>query len=164
MLSQAKTTPQAAVLRYGVAMDDLMAYLEVISQTAGEGDLADSLRTSFAFSNAKNATAEEQAVAYVSLLGNRNLGQEQLASFLATMAEQQEAQVSVASSENTELKNVVNTTITGDAVTFADRVANTIITTASSTDAPEITADAASAAIGAVANLMRHAEIRIERS
>ncbi|WP_051799243.1 sensor histidine kinase [Catenuloplanes japonicus] len=162
VLSQAKTTPQAAVLRYGVAMDDLMAYLEVISQTAGEGDLADSLRTSFAFSNAKNATAEEQAVAYVSLLGNRNLGQEQLASFLATMAEQQEAQVSVASSENTELKNVVNTTITGDAVTFADRVANTIITTASSTDAPEITADAASAAIGAVANLMRHAEIRIE--
>ncbi len=118
------------MLRYGVVLDDLMAYLEVISQTAGEGDLADSLRTAFAFSNAKNATGEEQAFAFVGLLGNRNLGQEQLASFLATLAEQQEAQVAIESSDNVGLKNVVNTTITGDAVTFADRVANTIITSA----------------------------------
>ncbi|MFI2272077.1 MULTISPECIES: sensor histidine kinase [Catenuloplanes] len=163
VLAGARTTPQAAVLRYGVVMDDLMAYLEVISQTAGEGELADSLRTAFAFSNAKNATAEEQAVAYVALLGNRNLGQEQLASFLATLAEQQEAQVAVAASNDEALRGVVNSTITGDAVTFAERVANTIITTAGSTAPPEITADAASAAIGAVANLMRHAEIDIEQ-
>ncbi|GAB7048670.1 hypothetical protein JCM9534A_37960 [Catenuloplanes indicus JCM 9534] len=163
VLAGERTTPQAAILRYGVVMDDLMAYLEVISQTAGEGDLADSLRTAFAFSNAKNATAEEQAVAYVALLGNRNLGQEQLASFLATLAEQQEAQVAVAASNDEALRNVVNSTITGDAVTFAERVANTIITTAGSTAQPEITADAASAAIGAVANLMRHAEIGIEQ-
>ncbi|MDP9799185.1 signal transduction histidine kinase [Catenuloplanes nepalensis] len=163
VLAGAKTTPQAAVLRYGVVMDDLMAYLEVISQTAGEGDLADSLRTAFAFSNAKNATAEEQAVAYVALLGNRNLGKEQLASFLATLAEQQEAQVAVTASDDEALRGVITSTITGDAVTFADRVANTIITTAGSTARPEITADAASAAIGAVANLMRHAEVDIEQ-
>ncbi|HEU4423052.1 MAG TPA: nitrate- and nitrite sensing domain-containing protein [Pilimelia sp.] len=160
VLGNQQVSVTEAVLRYGVIIGDLVSYGEAIGQTAGEGELADGLRAVAAFAKAKAATAEEEAVAFAALASGGQLDQEEFSSFVATLTSQQEALLAFSLVANPDQRALVNATVTGDAVVLADQASNEV----SRTVGPEatITADDAARAIGAVNDLMRWAEIRLE--
>jgi nitrogen fixation/metabolism regulation signal transduction histidine kinase len=144
-----------AVLRYGVVITDLTGYGEVLSQYAGEGAVADSLRAVSSFSRAKAGTAEQEAVAYAARASG-DVSAEQLAVFTATQTSQQEALESFALVATPAQRSLVDNTVTGDAVNLADQISTRL---SRSGDVPplEITQ-----AYGAVVDLMRWAEQRLE--
>jgi signal transduction histidine kinase len=160
VISNEQVSVSEAILRYGVIITDLVSYGEVIGQIAGEGELADSLRALAAFANAKAATAEEQAVGYAALSAGGRLDEEQFSAFVATLTSQQEALLSFSLAASGTQQELVNSTVTGDAVILADRAANEISRSVGQRSA--ITADAAARSIGAVNDLMRFAERRLE--
>jgi signal transduction histidine kinase len=160
VISNEQVSVSEAVLRYGVVITDLVSYGEVLGQFAGDGDLADSLRAISAFANAKAATAEEQAVAYAALAGGGQLDEEQFASFVATLTSQQEALLSFSLEATPAQRQLVNSTVTGDAVFLADRASSEI--SRSVGQRSRISAEDASRSVGAVNDLMRFAEIRLE--
>jgi hypothetical protein len=160
IISNEQVSVSEAVLRYGVVITDLVAYGEVIGQIAGEGDLADGLRAMASFANAKAATAEEQAVAFAALASGGRLDDEQFASFIATLTSQQEALLAFSLTATNPQRQLVNATVTGDAVVLADQASSLV--SRSVGQLPQITADEASRSIGAVNDLMRWAEIRLE--
>jgi signal transduction histidine kinase len=144
-----------AVLRYGVVITDLIGYGEVLSQYAGEGAVADSLRAVSAFSRAKAGTAEQEAVAYAARVAG-DLSAEQLAVFTATQTSQQEALEGFSLVATPQQRSLVDNTVTGDAVNLADQVSARL--SRADTVAPlEITQS-----LGAVVDLMRWAEQRLE--
>jgi hypothetical protein len=163
VVAKQTTAVSEAVTRYGVILTDLVAYGEVIGQIAGEGQLADSERAVAAFSADKAATGEEQAVAYAALVDSqsRGLSQEQLAGFISTLTTQQEAQVAFRLAATPQLQALVASSVTGDAVFLADRVETDL--TRSVGVRPNLTPADASRAFGAVANLKRFAEQRLEQ-
>nr|MDT0661087.1 nitrate- and nitrite sensing domain-containing protein [Micromonospora sp. DSM 115978] len=162
VLARGELSPSEAVLRYSVVITDLVAYVEVVGQTAGAGDLADSLRAAAAFAQAKAATGEEQAVAYAALSsGSRGLDQEQFSSFVATLTSQQAAQDAFALAASEQQKRLVSSAVTGDAVLLADQVATELTRSAGQRQAG-ISALDASRSLGSVHNLMRFAELRLE--
>jgi signal transduction histidine kinase len=143
------------VLRYGVVITDLVGYGEVLSQYAGEGTVADSLRTVSAFARAKAGTAEQEAVAYASRASG-DLSAEQLSVLTATETSQQEALESFALVATPEQRALVDNTVTGDAINLADQYATRL--NRSDAIAPiELTQS-----FGAVVDLMRWAEQRLE--
>ncbi|MEU7906101.1 nitrate- and nitrite sensing domain-containing protein [Actinoplanes sp. NPDC049118] len=145
-----------AVLRYSVVITDLVGYGEVLSQYAGEGTVADSLRAVSAFARAKAGTAEQEAVAYAARASG-DVSAEQLSVFTATQTSQQEALEGFALVATPQQQSLVDNTVTGDAVNLADGIA--IRLTRSAPVAPlEITQS-----FGAVVDLMRWAEQRLEQ-
>ncbi|MFF5181713.1 nitrate- and nitrite sensing domain-containing protein [Micromonospora sp. NPDC000316] len=148
-----------AVLRYGVILTDLVAYGDGLAQLPGEEGLSDSRRAVAAFARAKSAVAEEQAVAFSALTAGQ-LDPEQFSSFVATLTSQQEALVAFALAADPVQRALVNNTVSGDAVGLADRVASDI--TRSVGQRPLVSAQDATAAIGAVNDLMRWAEIQLQ--
>jgi signal transduction histidine kinase len=144
-----------AVLRYGVVLTDLVGYGEVLSQYAGEGTVADSLRAVSAFARAKAGTAEQEAVAYASRASG-DLSAEQLSVLTATETSQQEALESFALVATPAQRSLVDNTVTGDAINLADQYA-TRLNRADPIAPLEITQS-----FGAVVDLMRWAEQRLE--
>ncbi|MFD0787075.1 nitrate- and nitrite sensing domain-containing protein, partial [Micromonospora azadirachtae] len=113
------------------------------------------------FARAKSAVAEEEAVAF-SALSAGQLDEEQFSSFVATLTSQQEALLAFSLAADPEKRALVDSTVSGDAVGLADRVAADI--TRSVGQRPLVTAQDATAAIGAVNDLMRWAEMQLENS
>jgi signal transduction histidine kinase len=143
------------VLRYGVVLTDLVGYGEVLSQYAGEGTVADSLRAVSAFARAKAGTAEQEAVAYAARASG-DLSAEQLSVLTATETSQQEAFESFALVATPQQRALVDNTVTGDAINLADQYAGRL--NRSDPIAPlELTQS-----FGAVVDLMRWAEQRLE--
>ncbi|MCG5469765.1 nitrate- and nitrite sensing domain-containing protein, partial [Micromonospora sp. LAH09] len=148
-----------AVLRYGVILTDLVSYGDGLAQLPGDESLADSRRAVAAFARAKAAVAEEEAVAFTALTAGQ-LDSEQFSSFVATLTGQQEALVAFSLAADPVQRSLVDSTVSGDAVGLADRVATDI--TRSVGQRPLVTAQDATAAIGAVNDLMRWAEIQLQ--
>ncbi|MET7877057.1 nitrate- and nitrite sensing domain-containing protein [Micromonospora sp. DT68] len=148
-----------AVLRYGVILTDLVAYGDGLAQLPGDEGLSDSRRAVAAFAHAKAAVAEEEAVAFSALTAGQ-LDPEQFSSFVATLTSQQEALVAFSLAADPTQRSLVNSTVAGDAVGLADRVASDI--TRSVGQRPLVSAQDATAAIGAVNDLMRWAEIQLQ--
>lgn len=144
-----------AVLRYGVVITDLVGYGEVLSQYAGEGTVADSLRAVSAFARAKAGTGEQEAVAYAARVAG-DVSDEQLSVFTATQTGQQEALESFALVATPDQRALVDRTVTGDAVNLADQTA-TRLTRGDAVPPAEITQS-----MGSVVDLMRWAEQRLE--
>jgi signal transduction histidine kinase len=145
-----------AVLRYSVVITDLVGYGEVLSQYAGEGTVADTLRAVSAFARAKAGTAEQEAVAYAARASG-DLSAEQLSVFTATQTSQQEALEGFALVATPAQQSLVDNTVTGDAVNLADGIA-TRLSRAAPVAPLEITQS-----FGAVVDLMRWAEQRLEQ-
>ncbi|MBQ1072043.1 sensor histidine kinase [Micromonospora sp. C31] len=148
-----------AALRYGVIITDLVAYGDGLAQLPGDERLADARRAVAAFARAKAAVAEEQSVAFTALAAGR-LDAEQFSSFVATLTSQQEALGAFSLAADPTQRALVDSTVSGDAVTLADRVAADITRSVGQTSL--VTAQDATAAIGAVNDLMRWAEIRLQ--
>ncbi|MFU8873711.1 nitrate- and nitrite sensing domain-containing protein [Micromonospora sp. SL4-19] len=148
-----------AILRYGIVVDDLVAYGDTLAQQPGAEGIADARRAVAAFSHAKAEVAEEQAVVFTALSTGR-LDEEQFSSFLATLTGQQEALLSFSRAAEPAQRALVESTVSGDAVQLADRVANDL--SRSVGQAPLVKEDAAAAGIGAVNDLMRWAEIQLQ--
>ncbi|MEW1589821.1 sensor histidine kinase [Micromonospora vinacea] len=148
-----------AVLRYGVILTDLVSYGDGLAQLPGDESLADSRRAVSAFARAKASVAEEVAVAFTALSAGQ-LDSEQFSSFVATLTGQQEALVAFSLAADPVQRALVDSTVSGDAVGLADRVATDI--TRSVGQRPLVTAQDATAAIGAVNDLMRWAEIQLQ--
>ncbi|MGC4893962.1 sensor histidine kinase [Micromonospora sp. DT31] len=147
-----------ASLRYGIVLDDLVAYSDALAQQPGVESLADARRAVAAFAHAKAEVAEEQSVVFTALSGGR-LDEEQYSSFVATLTGQQEALVTFSRSATPSQRALVERTVSGDAVQLADRVATDL---SRSVGRPAlVTRDEAAAAIGAVDDLMRWAEIQL---
>ncbi|WP_305786156.1 nitrate- and nitrite sensing domain-containing protein [Symbioplanes lichenis] len=144
-----------AVTRYGVVTTDLIGYHEVLSQYAGEGDVADSLRALSAFARAKAGTAEQEAVAYAARSAG-DVSDEQLTVLTATQTGQQEALESFSLVATPAQQQLIDDTVTGDAVNLADQTA-TRIARKEAVPAAEVTTS-----LGAVVDLMRWAEQRLE--
>ncbi|WFF07119.1 nitrate- and nitrite sensing domain-containing protein [Micromonospora sp. WMMD1076] len=147
-----------ASLRYGIVLDDLVAYSDALAQQPGADSLADARRAVAAFAHAKAQVAEEQAVAFTALDGGQ-VGEEQFSSFVATLTGQQEALLTFSRSATPGQRALVDRTVSGDAVQLADRVAGDV--SRSIGRQALVTRDEASAAIGAVDDLMRWAEIQL---
>ncbi|SCL13272.1 Signal transduction histidine kinase [Micromonospora rhizosphaerae] len=148
-----------ASLRYGIILADLVAYGDTLAQQPGGESLADARRAVAAFARAKAAVAEEQAVAFTALASGR-LDEEQYSSFVATLTGQQEALLDFSRTAEPDQRAVVDSTVSGDAVVLADRVANDL--SRSVGQRPLVTRDDVADAIGAVDDLMRWAEIRLQ--
>ncbi|MFY1617770.1 nitrate- and nitrite sensing domain-containing protein [Micromonospora sp. WMMD736] len=148
-----------AVLRYGVILTDLISYGDGLAQLPGDESLADSRRAVAAFARAKASVAEEEAVAFTALTAGQ-LDPEQFSSFVATLTSQQEALVSFSLAADPVQRALVDSTVSGDAVGLSDRVATDI--SRSVGQRPLVSAQDATAAIGAVNDLMRWAEIQLQ--
>ncbi|MFI0792429.1 nitrate- and nitrite sensing domain-containing protein [Micromonospora rubida] len=148
-----------AALRYGVILTDLVSYGDTLAQLPGQESLADTRRAVAAFAHAKAAVAEEEAVTYTALTAG-SLDEEQFSSFVATLTSQQEALLSFSLAADPTQRALVDSTVSGDAVTLADRVAADL--TRSVGQVPLVSAADATASIGAVNDLMRWAEIRLQ--
>ncbi|MFJ8580234.1 nitrate- and nitrite sensing domain-containing protein [Micromonospora sp. NPDC093277] len=146
-------------LRYGIVLDDLVAYGDTLAQQPGAESIADARRAVAAFAHAKAQVAEEQAVVFTALSGGR-IEEEQFSSILATLTAQQEALLSFSRSADPTQRSLVDSTVSGDAVQLSDRVANDL---SRSIGKPSLVGrDPAATAIGAVNDLMRWAEIRLQ--
>ncbi|MFU8851031.1 nitrate- and nitrite sensing domain-containing protein [Micromonospora sp. SL1-18] len=153
-----------ASLRYGIVLDDLVAYGDALAQQPGAESIAGARRAVAAFAHAKAEVADEQAVAFTALAAGR-IDEEQFSSFLATLTAQQEALLSFSRAAEPAQRSLVNSTVSGDAVQLADRVANDVSRSVGSRSvgqAPPVTGDDAATAIGAVNDLMRWAEIQLQ--
>ncbi|MGR6322144.1 sensor histidine kinase [Micromonospora soli] len=148
-----------ASLRYGIIVNDLVAYGDTLAQQPGAEGIADARRAVAAFSHAKAEVAEEQAVAFTALATGQ-FDEEQFSSFVATLTGQQEALLSFSRAAEPAQRALVDGTVSGDAVQLADRVANDL--SRSVNQSPLVGRDDAAAAIGAVADLMRWAEIQLQ--
>ncbi|MGC4852742.1 nitrate- and nitrite sensing domain-containing protein [Micromonospora sp. DT4] len=148
-----------AVLRYGVILTDLISYGDGLAQLPGDESLSDSRRAVAAFARAKASVAEEEAVAFTALTAGE-LDPEQFSSFVATLTSQQEALVAFSLAADPVQRALVDSTVSGDAVGLSDRVASDI--TRSVGQRPLVSTQDATAAIGAVNDLMRWAEIQLQ--
>jgi len=160
ILARQSASVGQVMLRYGAILSDLVAYREEIVQIAGDSTLADSMRAVAAFSKAKAEASEEQAVAYSALKAGV-FDNEQFSSFLATLTAQQEALVAFSLAASDAQRTLVDSTVTGDAVQLADRMAGEL--TRSAGGQALVTAEEVSGAVGAVTDLMRWTEERLDR-
>ncbi len=154
------TAVGAVVMRYGVIIDDLVAYHGQVAQVVTDQHLATSLRAVAAFALAKARTADEQATGYAAL-STGILDSQQYGSFLATLTGQESALRDFDLNATDEQRSLVDSTITGDAVELADQVAQQV---GRSVGRPValLTADELARALGAVVDLMRRAEQQLD--
>ncbi|MFI7021565.1 nitrate- and nitrite sensing domain-containing protein [Micromonospora sp. NPDC049900] len=159
VLDRSQMEVAEAALRYGVVLADLVAYGDGLAQLPGEEQLADSRRAVAAFARAKAAVAEEESIAFTALSRGR-LDNEQFSAFVATLTGQQEALLAFSLAADPTQRALVETTVSGDAVVLADRIATDI--SRSVGNRSPVSAQDATAAIGAVNELMRWAEIELQ--
>jgi signal transduction histidine kinase len=160
VMTRSDITVSAVVLRYGAMAEGLVAYRESLGQVAGDTALGDTLRASAALSRTKLQVSQAQAVAFVALQAG-TLDDEQLTSFLSTLIGQQESLDAFMLAATPEQRTFVSATLTGDAISLADAVSNDVIR---STGRPAlISADEAARSLGAVVDLIRWAEERVDQ-
>ncbi|GAA3451730.1 nitrate- and nitrite sensing domain-containing protein [Dactylosporangium matsuzakiense] len=147
------------VLRYGVVAEDLVSYREAVAQVRTDQTLADELRAAAAFSKAKARVSEQEAVTYAALKSG-TVDSHQLAALLATLTGQQEAFVAFSLSASVPQRRIVDASIAGDATQMADDLTSTLQRTAG--QAPTVDAEDAVAVFGAVNDLMRWTEARLD--
>lgn len=148
-----------SALRYGVILADLVAYGDGLAQLPGDERLAEARRAVAAFARAKAAVAEEESVAYTALSAG-GFDEEQYSSFVATLTSRQEALLAFALAAEPGQRSFVENTISGDAVTLSDTVAVDIARSVGQQSV--MSAEEASAALGAVHDLMRWTETRLQ--
>ncbi|WP_018222613.1 sensor histidine kinase [Salinispora pacifica] len=148
-----------SALRYGVILTDLVAYGDGLAQLPGDERLAEARRAVAAFARAKAAVAEEESVAYTALSAG-GFDEEQYSSFVATLTSQQDALLRFALAAEPQQRSFVENTISGDAVTLSDTVAVDIGRSVGQQSL--VGAEEASAAVGAVHDLMRWTEARLQ--
>ena len=119
-------TVSAAVLRYGVIVEDLLAYQESVGQVAGDTDLAESVRAVASLSRAKIQMAEAQAEAFLAL-HERGNGDEQVVAFLATQTGVQESLLAFSRVASPSQQDTVNSLLAGGAVVLAEQAANDVV-------------------------------------
>ncbi|WP_426512128.1 sensor histidine kinase [Dactylosporangium sp. McL0621] len=147
------------LLRYGVVIDDLVAYREAVAQVSTDQTLSDELRAAAAFSKAKARVAEQEAVSYAALKTG-SLDSHQLTTLLATLTGQQEAFVAFSLSATVPQRRIVESAIAGDATQMADDLTSTLQRSVGQPRTVE--ADDAVAVFGAVNDLMRWTEARLD--
>ncbi|WP_027660325.1 sensor histidine kinase [Salinispora fenicalii] len=148
-----------SALRYGVILVDLVAYSDGLAQLPGDERLAEGRRAVAAFARAKAAVAEEESVAYTALSAG-GFDEEQYSSFVATLTSRQEALLAFALAADPQQRSLVENTISGDAVTLSDTIAVDIARSVGQQS--PVSAEEASAALGAVHDLMRWTETRLQ--
>ena len=109
------------VLRYGVVIDQIVAFHAQVSQVAGDTQLAANLRAFAAFAQAKAATSLEEATGYAALRSG-SLDRETYNSFVATLTGQESALNAFDLAASPAQRALVHTIITGDAIQLADQV------------------------------------------
>ncbi len=159
VLDRAQMAVAESALRYGVILTDLVAYGDGLAQLPGDERLAEARRAVAAFARAKTAVAEQESVAYTALSAG-GFDEEQHSSFVATLTSQQEALLAFALAAEPWQRSFVENTISGDAVTLSDTVAVDIGRSVGQQSL--VSAAEASAAIGAVHDLMRWTEARLQ--
>jgi signal transduction histidine kinase len=148
-----------AALRYGVLIDELVSYQESVGQIAGDDDLAENIRAVAALSKTKSELSRAQSVAVVALQGGR-VDDEDLSAFLSALTGQQEALLAFNLVASPQQRALVDDTVGGDALVLADQAETQIRRSANRTpllDAPE-----ANKALGAVVDLMRWVQQRLD--
>jgi len=144
-----------AVLRYGVVITDLVGYGDVLGQFAGDGSVADGLRALSAFSRAKAGTAEQEAIGFAAQAA-RDVSDEQRSALIATQTSQQEALLAFSLVALPAQRQLVESTVTGDAVNLADQVASQL------SRGVQVDGNELVRAFGSVVDLMRWAEQQLE--
>jgi signal transduction histidine kinase len=160
ILKHQDITPAEVVVRYGAIIDDLVGYHGEIAPYATDTHLADSLRAMAAFVQAKAQAAEEQAIGYAALRTGP-IDEQQYTAFVATLTGQQSALTIFEATATPEQSDVVNSTVTGDAVNQADLYEQLVAR--SLTLKEKVSAADLVNTLGAVLNLMRVAEQRLDR-
>ncbi|OLB81846.1 MAG: hypothetical protein AUI14_01835 [Actinobacteria bacterium 13_2_20CM_2_71_6] len=150
------------VVRYGVVIDDMVGYHGDVVQFTADQHLADSIRAVAAFAQAKAQTAQEQAIGFAALKSG-SLDQQQYSSFLATLTGQEAALRAFDVSATVEQADLINATVTGDAVQLADQVSQQVGRSVGADALPAVSAEDLSRALGAVVDLMRWAEQRLDQ-
>ena len=160
ILDNRQMSVSQVILRYGMLFNSLISYNEGLSQLPGVDELSESRRALASFALAKAAVAEEEVTIYIALSAQGG-SYEQFSTFMATLTGQQEAMLDFTRSADAEQRALVSATVAGDAVVLADRVTSDVTR---SINAPVglVTAAEATAAVGAVNDLMRWAEVRME--
>jgi signal transduction histidine kinase len=142
-------------LRYGVVITDLVGYGDVLGQFAGTSDVADELRALSAFSRAKAGTADQEATAFAAQ-ATSDVSDEQRSALIATQTSQQEALLAFSVVASPMQRDLVEATVTGDAVNLADQVSAKLARGELVSGADIVQS------FGAVVDLMRWAELRLE--
>ncbi|MBN1174653.1 MAG: sensor histidine kinase, partial [Micromonosporaceae bacterium] len=148
-----------AALRYGLVVNDLVAFKETLSQVTSDQEMADSLAAAASFSRAKALLGDEQAIVVPALVSGP-LDAQQYSAFIATLTGQQEAFAAFSLSADSEQSKIVQRTVAGDSVQMADDIGTELMR--AGTGRPRLTSSQASGAIGAVTDLMRYAERSID--
>jgi signal transduction histidine kinase len=147
------------VVRYGVIINEMVGYHSQIVQFATDSRLAASLRAVAAFAQAKAHAGDEQAIGYV-LLKAGPLDRQGYTSFVATLTGQEAALATFDMNATPEQKDLVDSAITGDAVQQADQIGEQIRRSVGG--AAAVRADDLSRVVGAVVDLMRFTEQKLD--
>ncbi len=159
--SRKDTSAAQMVLRYGVILADLNTYVSDAAEFVGKiVDVVDQPRAVAAFAMTQSAAADQQASAYVVLLSGGAVSDEQHASFVASMTTAQESLKEFLKDASEQQWTVVRNFVSGDAVTLADWAAFQV--SRSTGTRAWIGAEDASRSLGAVVDLMRFAQLRLE--
>lgn len=156
ILGDSNVTSSAAMLRYGVIIDDLLAYQEAVGQVAGDAAVSESVQAVASLSRAKLQMSDGQAEAFLILHEGITDG-EQVLVFLATQTGVQESLLAFSRVSTPAQQDIVNSTLAGGAVVLAEQAVNEIMRTAGEGTAT-IDVLTATRALGATVNLMRIAE------
>jgi HAMP domain-containing protein len=152
-------TVSQVVLRYGVIIDDLVAYHGSLAQVSSDQTLTDGLRAMAAFAQAKDDASQEQALGFETLQSGA-VTQEQYNPFVATLTGQQSELNAFELAATPDQKDLVDNSITGDAVQLATQVADDLTRSLNKTSI--VTAPDFANAVGAEVDLMRWAEQRLD--
>ncbi|MBX6751830.1 MAG: nitrate- and nitrite sensing domain-containing protein [Micromonosporaceae bacterium] len=119
VLGESPISASAAMLRYGVIMNDVLAFQEAVAEVASDPGLVNQIRAVVALAKAKTLAAEAEANAMVAL-ADGVFTEEELTAFLATQTGQQEAFLEFAKTASVDQQAVVSSVVTGGNVIFAD--------------------------------------------
>ena len=160
VLGESPISASAAVLRYGVIMNDILAFQEAVAEVATDPGLVDEIRAVVALAKAKTLAAEAEATALVSL-ADGFFTEEELSAFLATQTGQQEAFLEFAKTASVDQQAVVSSVVTGGNVIYADLASSALMASAGGNLA--LAPAAAAAALRGTATATRWAEERLQQ-
>jgi len=119
VLGESPISASAALLRYGVIMNDVLAFQEAVAEVANDPGLVDEIRAVVALAQAKTLAAEAEANAMIAL-ADGVFTEEELTAFLATQTGQQEAFLEFAKTASVEQQAIVSSVVTGGNVIYSD--------------------------------------------
>jgi signal transduction histidine kinase len=160
VLGESPISASAALLRYGVIMNDVLAFQEAVAEIASDPGLVDEIRAVVALAKAKTLAAEAEANAMVAL-ADGVFTEEELTAFLATQTGQQEAFLEFAKTASVDQQAVVSSVVTGGNVIYADMAITALMRSAGGdlTVAPT----AAATSLRGTATATRWAEERLQQ-